>query len=142
MDLSDATGKIPATPGIDPGTFRLVAQCLNHYASPDPIPHALKQKYILSLMLLIMDNPNNFQAGLEIHGLHTRSKNQFFIPISNLTRVQKGIIYFGIKIYNSLLSNILNLKNGRRQYKNESYRYLLNNSLYSFKEFLEFSSDN
>jgi len=93
-------------------------------------------------MLLIMDNPNNFQAGLEIHGLHTRSKNQFFIPISNLTRVQKGIIYFGIKIYNSLLSNILNLKNGRRQYKNESYRYLLNNSLYSFKEFLEFSSDN
>jgi hypothetical protein len=31
MELSDAT---PATPGIDPGTFRLVAQCLNHYASP------------------------------------------------------------------------------------------------------------
>jgi len=25
MDLSYATGKIPATPGIDPGTFRLVA---------------------------------------------------------------------------------------------------------------------
>jgi len=36
MDLSDATGKIPATPGIDPGTFRLVAQCLNHYATPGP----------------------------------------------------------------------------------------------------------
>jgi hypothetical protein len=23
-------------PGIDPGTFRLVAQCLNHYATPGP----------------------------------------------------------------------------------------------------------
>jgi len=23
-------------PGIDPGTFRLVAQCLNHYANPGP----------------------------------------------------------------------------------------------------------
>ena len=23
-------------PGIDPGTVRLVAQCLNHYATPDP----------------------------------------------------------------------------------------------------------
>ena len=34
MDLSDATGKIPATPGVDPGTFRLVAQYLNHYATP------------------------------------------------------------------------------------------------------------
>ena len=32
-------------------------------------------QYILSLMLFIIDNPNNFQARLEIHGLHTRSKN-------------------------------------------------------------------
>ena len=27
--------KSPVTPpGIDPGTFQLVAQCLNHYANP------------------------------------------------------------------------------------------------------------
>jgi hypothetical protein len=37
MDLSDATVKIPATPGIDPETFRLVVQCLSHYATPGPI---------------------------------------------------------------------------------------------------------
>jgi hypothetical protein len=36
MELSDATGKTAATPEIDPGTFRLVAQCLNHYATPGP----------------------------------------------------------------------------------------------------------
>jgi hypothetical protein len=29
-------GKAPATPEIDLGTFRLVAQCLNHYAIPVP----------------------------------------------------------------------------------------------------------
>jgi hypothetical protein len=30
--------KSPVTPpGIDPGTVRLVAQCLNHYANPDPL---------------------------------------------------------------------------------------------------------
>jgi hypothetical protein len=29
--------KSPVTsPGIDPGTVRLVAQCLNHYANPEP----------------------------------------------------------------------------------------------------------
>jgi hypothetical protein len=37
MELSDATEKNPATTGIDPGTFRLVAQCLNHYATRDPV---------------------------------------------------------------------------------------------------------
>jgi hypothetical protein len=47
-------------------------------------------------MLFIIDNSNNFQTGLEIHGLHTRSKNHFFIPVANLTSVQKGITYSGI----------------------------------------------
>jgi hypothetical protein len=56
--------------------------------------------------------------------------------------IQKGITYSGNKIYNSLPSNILNLKNDRKQFKNELYRYLLNNSFYSVKEFLEFSHDN
>jgi len=93
-------------------------------------------------MLFIIDNPNNFQTGLEIHGLHMRSKNQLFIPIANLTNVQKGMTYSGIKIYNSLPSNILNLKNDRKRFKSELYRYLFSNSFYSVKEFLEFSRDN
>ena len=34
--------KSPVTPrGIDPGTSRLVAQCLNHYATPGPFTKAL-----------------------------------------------------------------------------------------------------
>jgi hypothetical protein len=37
MELSDATEKTPAIPGIDPGTFRLVAQCLNDYGTPGPL---------------------------------------------------------------------------------------------------------
>jgi hypothetical protein len=37
MELSDATEKTPAIPGIDAGTFRLVVQRLNHYATPGPV---------------------------------------------------------------------------------------------------------
>jgi hypothetical protein len=38
MVLSGATKKSPVTPpGIDPETVRLLAQCLNHYATPGPI---------------------------------------------------------------------------------------------------------
>jgi hypothetical protein len=100
-------------------------------------------QYILSLMLFIIVKPNNFCSFLEIHGLHTRSKNQLFIPIANLTNVQKGITYSGIKIYNSLPSNSLNLKNDRKNFKNESYGYLLNSLFYYVKkEFLKFNRDN
>ena len=41
--------------------------------------------YVLSLMLFIIDNPNDFQTGLEVHGLHTGSKNQLSIPVENFT---------------------------------------------------------
>ena len=35
--------KNPVTPpGIDPGTVRLVAQHLNHYAIPDPVYRVIK----------------------------------------------------------------------------------------------------
>jgi vacuolar-type H+-ATPase subunit C/Vma6 len=74
-------------------------------------------------MLFIIDNSNNFQTGLEIHRLHTRSKNQLFIPAANLTSVQKVITYSGIKIYNSLPNSTLNHRNDRKQFKNELYRY-------------------
>jgi hypothetical protein len=95
------------------------------------------------LFTCVIDNSNNFQTVLEMHRLHTRSKNHLFIPAANLTRVQKGIItYSGIKTYNSLPNSILTHRNDRKKFKNELYRYLLNNSLYSVKEFLEFSRDN
>ena len=86
---------------------------------------AVPCQYILSLLLFILDNPNNFQTGLQIRGLHTRSKIQRFIPIANLTSVEKENTYSGIKVYNSLPSNSLNLKNDRKQLKNELYRCLL-----------------
>jgi hypothetical protein len=37
MELSKLPGKSALKPsGIDPGTHRLTAQCLNHYATPGP----------------------------------------------------------------------------------------------------------
>jgi len=74
------------------------ASCRGLFRKPELVP--VPCQYILSLMLFVVDNPSTFQTGLEIHGLHTRSKNQLFIPIANLTSVQKGINYPDIKMYN------------------------------------------
>ena len=42
--------KNPVTPpGIDPGTYRIVAQRLNHYATPGPIKIAGYGKYSVTI---------------------------------------------------------------------------------------------
>jgi hypothetical protein len=42
---------------------------------------SLSYEYILSLMLVVIDNQNNFRSGLEVRGLNTRSKKQSYFPI-------------------------------------------------------------
>jgi hypothetical protein len=69
-------------------------------------------------MLYIIENQNNFQSGLETHVLHSKSENQLFIPIANLTSVQKAITCSGILTCSSLHSNVLKLKNDRELFKN------------------------
>jgi hypothetical protein len=52
--------KNPMTqPVIDPGTVRLVAQCLNHYATPGPIFFA-KLKKIPLIMCFVTIKVNHF----------------------------------------------------------------------------------
>ena len=40
-------------------------------------------------MLFIIDNSSNFQTVSEVHGPHTKSRTQLFIPNTNLTSVEK-----------------------------------------------------
>jgi hypothetical protein len=117
------------------------ASCTGLFKKPEILP--VPYQYILSLIKLIIENSNNFQTGLEIHGLHTRCKNHLFIPVANITRVKKKIItYSSIKIYNSLPNSTSTHRNDRKKLRNELYRYLVNNSFYSVEEVLEFSRDN
>jgi hypothetical protein len=80
-------------------------------------------QYILSLMLFIIDIPNNFQTGLEIHGLHIRSKKSPFRSNCKPHKCSKrNYLFWYQNIHNSLPSNILKLKNDRKQFKNELCR--------------------
>jgi len=46
-------------------------------------------------------------------------RNQLIIPIAIITSAQKENTYSGVKMYNSQPSNILNLKNDRKQSRNK-----------------------
>jgi hypothetical protein len=51
MELSDVPKK---NPGIEPGTLRIVAQCLNPYATPGP-PNRKVNEEIQNIFFLRLD---------------------------------------------------------------------------------------
>ena len=94
-------------------------------------------QYILSLMLFIIDNQQDFSTNAHIHGLDTRNKNHLHLPAPSLTSVQKVVSCSGVKIFNGLPSNIQNYKGDRGKFKKELYIYLSVHSFYSITELLE-----
>ena len=89
--------KSPATPEIDPGTFRLVAQCLNHYATP--CPGILVQFiYITRLASNEIFSPSNkihrevgrakdLSARLYITSRSQRSPRSHFVSVLEVCRI-------------------------------------------------------
>jgi hypothetical protein len=71
--------------------------CRNLFKKLDILP--LPWEYIISLMLFVIDNQNNFCSGLEVHCLNIRSWNQLYLPISNLSVFQNGTMCTGILDY-------------------------------------------
>ena len=98
-------------------------------------------QYILSLMLFLVDTEKDFPTNAYVHGLDTRNKNHLCLPIVSLSCVQSGVLYFRVKIFNSLPSNIKSHRNDRKGFKNRLYRYLIIHSFYSITEFLECKID-
>jgi hypothetical protein len=114
--------------------------CTGLFRKLDILP--LSCEYILSLTLFVIDNQDNFHSGVEVHGLHTRRKNQVYLPTSNLSVFQKGTTFSGIRLFNSLPGTIQSLRNDRVHFKNNLPSYLMTNSFYTVAEFLEHTVNN
>jgi hypothetical protein len=52
-----------------------------------------------------------FLANSDIHGIHTRQGLDLHYPTYKLAKVQKGVFYTSIKIFNNLPHNIKSLSN-------------------------------
>ena len=76
--------KSPVTPpGIDPGTSRLIAQCLNHYATPGPGVFLLQPDYIKlkkKACILTQLNCNNVRR-MPCNDTRLRDENNPSFPI-------------------------------------------------------------
>jgi len=85
-------------------------------------PHS---QYILSLLLFVVKNIEEFISNSEVHSINTRYRLDLYPPSIKLTKYKKGVYYSGIKIFNHVPQNIKNLSLNVKKIKLALKRFLL-----------------
>jgi hypothetical protein len=107
--------------------------CREHFKKLKILP--LQSQYTLSLLLFVIKNRDYFMVNSEIHNINTRTKPNLHRPISNLSAYQEGTYYSGIKVFNSLPSQIKNLSHSRNRFKRALKNFLYFHSFYTLYEY-------
>jgi len=81
--------------------------CRNLFRKLKILP--LISQYILSLMMFVIKNKNQFRVNSEVHNIKTRQHKNLHQSTSNLTGYQQGTYYSGVRIYSNLPSHIKQL---------------------------------
>jgi len=95
----------------------------------------LPSQYIYSLLVFVVKNRDLFLLNSQIHNLNTRYKHNLHLPSTNLTLVQRGVLYSGSKCYNCLPLHIKNLSGDLRSFKRKLTNFLTDHTLYSLDEY-------
>jgi len=77
----------------------------------------------------------------QIHSIYTRYSENFHLPQTGLTMVQKGVAYSGCKIYNHLPVHIKNTSNNIPLFKKLLKRLLFQYVFYSVDEYYQQKCD-
>jgi hypothetical protein len=74
---------------------------------------------------------------MEFHSINIRHKLDLHVPVVNLSKVQKGVYYSGIKLFNSLPPSIKQVAHDLKKCKHKLEKFLILNSFYSIEEYLD-----
>jgi len=97
----------------------------------------LPSQYILSLLLFIIRNKNQFLINSEIYHPNTRQHANLHQPSINVTKYQKGVYYLGVKVFNVLPPYIKTESDNPKKFKVVLQNFLHDNSFYSLEEYFE-----
>jgi hypothetical protein len=107
--------------------------CREHFKKLKILP--LQSQYILSLLLFVVNNRGYFMANSKIHNINTRTKWNLHQPMTNLTTYQKGMYYSGIKVFNSLPTQIKDLSHNSKQFISALKNFLYLHSFYTLGKY-------
>ena len=114
---------------------RKEVSCRNLFRKLKILP--LMSPYILSLMMFIIKNKNQFTINSEIHNIHTRQHRNLHQPTSHLTGYQHGLYYSGTRVYNNLPSHIKQFSDNPKKFELQLKKTLCLHSFYSLEEYFQ-----
>ena len=97
----------------------------------------LPSQYIFSLLIFVVKNKDLFLLNSDIHTINTCNNYNLYMPNTNLTIFQKGVLYSGCKIYNKLPPHIKGLLNDLKRFKSTLKGFLMERTLYSTEKFYQ-----
>jgi hypothetical protein len=93
---------------------------------------------IFFLVQFVIKNKELFTTNNETHKFGTRQHLNLHLPSANLKKYQTGVLYMGIKIYNSLPMYTKNEFNNTKKFESLLKKFLFENSFYLLEEFYNF----
>jgi hypothetical protein len=112
--------------------------CRDLYKKLQILP--LPSQYIFSLVVFVNKNRSCFISNCEIHDINKHHNHNLHSPSTNLSLVQKGVLFSGSKIYNHLTLNIKMLSKDATYFKSTLRTYLTEHVFYSLDEFYQLTS--
>ena len=112
--------------------------CCDLYKKLQILP--LPSQYIFSLLVFVNKNRSCFISNSEIHDINTCHNHNLHLPSTNITLVQKGVLFCGSKIYNHLPLNIKMLSKNVKRFKSTLRTYLTEHAFYSLEEYYQLTS--
>ena len=67
--------------------------------------------------MFVVQNKTFFSTNNENHNIHTRQRNNLYLPQANLNIYPKGAYYLGIKMFNNLPLEIKNAAGNQKKFK-------------------------
>jgi hypothetical protein len=101
----------------------------------------LPSQYNFWLLVFVNKNRRFFMSNSEVHDINTRHNHNLHLPSTNLTLVQKGILYSGSRIYNHFPLNIKMLSKDAKRFKSALRTYLTEHTFYSLDEYYQLTSE-
>jgi hypothetical protein len=95
----------------------------------------LPSQYIFSLLVFLNKNRGLFLLNSEIHHINTCYNYNLHLPSTNLTLVQKVVLYSESRIYNHLPLNNKILLNDAKHFRSTLRSYLIEHTLYRIISF-------